>query len=395
MSHINTISADPVNVPKNIIMLHSSSDVYGASKITLITAQTLKASGINVHVVLSEEGPLSVALHNAGITVSILRLGIIRKKYLSVKGLINRFTVLLKARRALTKIVKQHNIDLIYSNTAVVLVGALVARQCRINHVWHLHEIIKNSSLIKKILGTIINRYSDRVVVVSGEVKKSWAQYIALDKIVTVHNGLDYSEYLGKSKGIRQELNIADDELLVGMIGRVNSWKGQPYFLEIAGLLHREFSKIRFLIVGDAFPGDEHLQDKLTESIKTMNLDSVVTYLGFRKDVPEILQSLDLFVLPSILPDPLPTVILEAMASGKPVVATAHGGALEMVEDQRTGVLIPWDNAAQAVKLIKPVLVDADLRKTMGDKGRQRALNNFSKESYHKGLLTVFSSLSA
>jgi len=377
------------NQHPNILMLHSSSDVYGASKIFLITASLLKKNGYNVTAVLSDDGPLIQQLTASGIEVIVLKLGILRRKYFNISGLFNRYSAFKTAKKRLIEIINQKKIDTVYSNTAGVLVGAFAAKKCKVKHIWHIHEIIEKPALFSLIIGKVINRYSDKVLVVSDEVKKHWSKHIERKKILTIHNGLDYSEYAIDQSSIRQELNIQPQHILIGMVGRVNAWKGQKYFLELATQLTKQFNNIKFVMAGDAYPGYEYLQDELKEIIIKRGLQNTVLDLGFRKDIPNILKGLDIFILPSILPDPLPTVVLEAMASNKPVVATAHGGALEMVDNMNTGILIPWNDAETAVKSFSQLISDGQLRKKMGDNGHKRVNQFFSKEQYEKCIINA------
>ena len=128
--------------------------------------------------------------------------------------------------------------------------------------------------------------------------------------------------------------------------------------------------------------------DQLKEAYQ---LQEVVTDLGYRTDIPDILQALDVFILPSIAPDPFPTVLLEAMASGKPVVASAHGGATEMIEPNQSGVLIPWNDAATAANMMMPLLNEASTRTAMGRGARNRVIKTFSKEAFRIALLKTLS----
>jgi glycosyltransferase involved in cell wall biosynthesis len=116
--------------------------------------------------------------------------------------------------------------------------------------------------------------------------------------------------------------------------------------------------------------------------------EDVVKQLGFRNDIPSIMQSIDLFLLPSQLPDPFPTVILEAMASGKPVIATQMGGALEMIEPGITGDFIPPNNAEEAANKIANWLNKEKLN-TAGRAARQRVLEKFSKEAWENKLIKI------
>jgi glycosyltransferase involved in cell wall biosynthesis len=99
---------------------------------------------------------------------------------------------------------------------------------------------------------------------------------------------------------------------------------------------------------------------------------------------------MDIFILPSILPDPFPTVILEAMAAEKPVVATAHGGALEMIASGKTGFHIPHNSAKEAAGVLEKLISDKGLIKRMGKEARKRVLKKFSLSAYDKKILDIF-----
>ncbi|WP_194973548.1 glycosyltransferase family 4 protein [Aquiflexum lacus] len=374
----------------SILMLHGSSDLYGASKIFLKSVTALKAAGHEVYIVLSEDGPLIKGLEGSGAVVFLHKLGILRRKYFNPSGLINRAKTIRKANVFLENLIKEKKITHVYSNTAAVLVGALAAKNTGTKHIWHLHEILVSPKWFVLLMGKMINRYADQVVVVSQAVWDSWKVWIDASKMVLLYNGIDYDPYLQDSPNILHEIPSGEDKVIIGMIGRVSHWKGQLYFLDIAQNLLEKHQNIHFLIVGDAYPGTDHFVTEMLAKIKTLALEKEVTYLGYREDIPEILRSLDIFVLPSILPDPLPTVILEAMASAKPVVATAHGGACEMLLDEETGFLMNWDNAAKAATLIEKLILDKSRRLEMGIKGKKRVLEKFSPEAYQSNFVRIF-----
>jgi glycosyltransferase involved in cell wall biosynthesis len=184
---------------------------------------------------------------------------------------------------------------------------------------------------------------------------------------------------------------VNENGLLIGMIGRVQKWKGQHYFLEIIEHYlqqHPEDQSTQFIIAGDPYPGYEALAIELVLDIKRKNLFDRVFYLGYRADVPQVLASLDLLVLPSTSPDPLPTVVLEAMAASKPVLATEQGGVLEMIIENETGRFMPIDNAQQASLILADVLSNTITLKEMGKAGRRRVEKEFSPaafaENWHK-----------
>jgi len=370
-----------------ILMLHGTSDLYGSGRILLTAAEALVERGHSVLLLLSEEGPLSVEMRKAGIEVRILRLGILRKKYFSVKGLLNRVIVLSKAYRSIQTIIKKEQYNLIYSNTTTVLVGAVVARLNGIKHIWHVHEMIVKPRFMYAFNGFFLQHFGQRIIAVSNPVKNHWLPYVDAAAITVIHNGIETAAFEHTPGKLRQELGLAKDTILIGMIGRVNIFKGQEYFLEIASLLKDKYTQVHFILVGDAYRGYEYLYDKITGIITAKNLHKVVTDLRYREDIPNIMNSLDLLVLPSQFPDSFPTVILEAMAAGIPVVATAQGGALEMIADNETGYLIPLKDAqAAAVKLGK-LIEDSSLRKDFGTNGKLRLQQWYHLDAFRQKII--------
>jgi glycosyltransferase involved in cell wall biosynthesis len=367
-----------------ILLLHSSSDVYGASKIFLGTVQLLKKRNHDVWVVLSEDGPLVKKLASAGATVLMVRLGILRRKYFNPRGIINRIATLLRAQKQLQELIRKESIELVYSNTTGVLAGAFAARNCGVRHIWHVHEIIENPFWLKQLLGHLMNRYAVGIIAVSEAVKQSWESVLPAERITVIQNGIDYSPYLEHEHTLTKELQLPTAAIVIGMVGRVHYWKGQSYFLKLAGQLHQKHPSLHFLLAGDAYPGYEYLYQEMQTQIETLQLSDVVHNLGFREDIPAVMQTIDLLLLPSQQPDPFPTVILEAMASAKPVIATQFGGAVEMIDAGITGDLMPADQVDTAVSVIESWL-DKNRLQAAGEAGRKRVLEKFSLEAWeHK-----------
>jgi len=371
-----------------ILFLHSSSDAYGSGKILYYIVRFLHNAGHECYVILPENGPLSDELKYLGAEVTIEELGILRRKYYTVKGIFNRIVSLFRAVVKIRRYIAGNGIEIVYSNTTAVMAGAIASRLTRKKHIWHVHEIIAKPRLLAVFLAFMLKYFSDKVVVVSQAVYDHWNYICPMqDKLTLIYNGLDAAEFHNvRTTKIRTELGLPTDTPLIGMVGRVHYWKGQDYFLKIANIIHNYSKDVRFIMVGDPFPGYEYLLDIHIRLKKEYDLENACFDLGYRTDVMQIMASLDIFVLPSTLPDPLPTVVLEAMFSGKPVVATAHGGATEMVVDGQTGILIPWDNAEMAFAKMKPLIDSSLLCHKMGEQGRVRSEQNYSLKTFEESI---------
>ena len=412
-----------------ILLLHSSSDIYGASKIFLQTVQLLKKSCHYTIVALSNEGPLSLELEKAGVEVHIINLAILRRKYFNVAGVFNRYKKWGVAVQALSELIDQHQIDTVYSNTAAVIVGGYIAKKKKLQHIWHLHEIIERPLFLHKFLASRLRKWADKIIVVSKAVEADWKDPITGPKMFQVYNGLpliatsnilpnlvaseisNYHQIKG-NPNLRTQLNIPSDAIVIGMAARIHFWKGQNYFIDIAHALllrAKQLSKnsatapLYFIIAGDPFPGYEHLQTEMENAIKAYQLSDRIFYVGLVKEMDLFYRAINVLVLPSQQPDPLPTVVLEAMQYGLPVVATAQGGALEMVIGEvsaaesllnnnihaATGVFIPLTDVQVAADKIESILNTHKLQ-DLGAAGKIRVENYFSAASFEKNILSVF-----
>jgi glycosyltransferase involved in cell wall biosynthesis len=344
-----------------------------------------------------------------GVEVQIVNLGIIRRQYFNLSGIINRFQKWRNAVRVLKTIIQSHQIDTIYSNTAAVFIGGYVARRNGLKHIWHIHEIIEKPAFLHRFLAWRFRATADQLIVVSKAVENHWQDALPANKITQIYNGIEPIQ-VSSAPDFKSALNIPADALLIGMAARIHYWKGQSYFVEIAGALLSKIDSLSnpssqqnddstnqqeliqpfyFLIAGDPFPGYEYLLDELKAQLKDPIFEGRIFYVGLVKEMDVFYRSIDLFILPSQQPDPLPTVILEAMQYGLPVAATAQGGALEMVKENETGILIPLDNAAVAAEKINAIL-PASTRHQMGAAGKERVATYFSQAAFEKNMKAVF-----
>lgn len=376
-----------------VLVLHSSTDLYGASRSLIRSVIGLRREGFKPIVILSSEGSLADAIRNEDVEVLIIRLGVVRRKYFNFSGLINRLRFMKKASDELKRLAILHHVKVIYTNTTAVWVGAWVAKRLGIKHIWHVREIIEHPSWFKKFIQILLQKTGDLVLCVSNATANNYSPIVAEKKLKVVYNGIDYKPFLEAKYNLKKEIGIDQNTVLIGMIARVHFWKGQPYFLDVARELASKYDNIHFVMVGDAFEGYEYLYDEINHKTKENGLEGKVSDLGYRTDIPNIMSGLDIFMLPSILPDPLPTTVLEAMAAGKPVIATNHGGAKEMVLERETGYLVPWDNAPKAAKAFEQLIEDEKLRITLGNAGQLRVIKDFSIEAYIKNMGEIFQSI--
>lgn len=282
------------------------------------------------------------------------------------------------------QIVHSQNIKLVHANSLKsAIISGLSARLASVPLVWHVRDFLP-VGFFRQLLIRLAYLLATQVIVNSkavGKIFKSGRKNSSV-KVKVIYNCIDpdlYNPNVDRN-GLRQELNIGIDIALIGFIGRIHPEKGLEYLIVAAKEVIEVVPEVRFLIVGDTALGKEEYQKRMRGLSVELGLADKILFLGYRKEVVEIIAALDILVLPS-LREPFGLVSLEAMAMKKPVVATNTGGSPEVVIDGKTGLLVsPRDSCALSSAIIK-LLKDKELERRMGATGRKRVINFFSPES--------------
>jgi len=377
-----------ISPKKNILLLHSSNDLYGASKIFLQLIDLLTKNGFDVHIIIPEKGMLDDFLIKKDIKIEYFELGVLRKKYLNPLGLINRLVTNIKAIAFLSKYIKDHSIDLVYTNTSTILSGGIAAKKNGVPSLFHIHEVPTGNKLYEFFSGKIINWYSSKVLTVSNSVKKHWLKYIDDKKIERKNNGIIFS----KTDSL-VELERDQDDFVITSVARIIPYKGHKYLIDIADELIKKSTKFKFLIVGDTLSSYVSYEKSIKQKVKDLGLEHQIKFLGFREDVSSILKQSDLFIHPAIAPDPLPTVLFEALYNDLPSVATNLGGAIEILDNGNNGLLIPYNDSKKAANLINEYCSNTKLQKKHLENSKKNFKINFSSESFNKNILKEVNNL--
>ena len=372
---------------KKILILHSSNDLYGASKIFIQTCDLLHNANYEIHVMLPSKGPLD-ELIDKNILINYHNLGVLRKKYLNPLGLFNRFIINIKAISFLSDYVKKNKINLVYTNTSTIISAAVAAKKNKIPSLFHVHEIPISNKIYEIFIGKIINRYSSKVLTVSNSVKKHWLKYIEVKKIERIYNGIIFS----KTDSL-VELERDQDDFVITSVARIIPYKGHKYLIDIADELIKKSTKFKFLIVGDTLSSYVSYEKSIKQKVKDLGLEHQIKFLGFREDVSSILKQSDLFIHPAIAPDPLPTVLFEALYNDLPSVATNLGGAIEILDNGNNGLLIPYNDSKKAANLINEYCSNTKLQKKHLENSKKNFKINFNSESFNKNILKEVNNL--
>ncbi len=380
----------PLTSPTPILFAHSSNELYGSDIVLLELVRRLDAARYRPLVVtptdITYEGLLGQALTEAGIRHQELDIPVLRRRYFSAAGSAAFLHRLRTGTRQLEQCIEEKNIALVHSNTSAVWGGALATRRCKTPHLWHVHEIVKKPTVVKKLMIWMIARYSDHVVAISHAVARHLlAEQPRLEpRLSVIYDAVDTERFRPDidAQTLRSEWRTVANEILVGVVGRISGWKGQNLFLQAFALALPRAPELRAVIVGDAPPGEDWRIEALKTQAEELGIENNVIWAGYRNDAPQVMAALDILALPSILPEPFGMVVLEAMATGKPVVATAQGGPLETIIEGETGYLVSATDPSDMANALQTLAQNTHLRLQLGKQARQHVAQNFTFDQH-------------
>ncbi len=258
--------------------------------------------------------------------------------------------------------------------------------------IYDLHGQNKKYNRLRKVMSYVIHRY----IAVSKDLE-NWlltTVNIPREKVEQLYNGVDLTRFIQLDDSVKTDVlppELAKDYLIIGTVGRIAAVKDQLTLLKAFDLLVKSGSdisdKLRLVIVGDG-----PLFAALKEQVHDLGLDEKVWLAGDRKDIPALLRSMDIFVLPS-LGEGISNTVLEAMATGLPVIATRVGGNPELVDDQNTGVLVPVGNSEELARVLLDIANDKDKLSAMGAAGLAKVQKQFHWDITVANYLAVYDEL--
>ncbi len=375
---------------KSILFIHQSAELYGSDKTILMFISSLDKLKYNPVVVLPFDGPLTREFEKNQIKVVIAPVLKLYRKMFTPNNLYKFAKEYREGLQFLDELHKEHKFELVYSHTLAALIGILFARKRGIKHLWHVQEILEKpkfiNSAFKKLLALKAN---DIAVYDSKATMNFWVS--GSPKLAAksdfVWNGLDVDAKPNFNENDRHTVRshyfgVDQNQMVIGLIGRINSWKGQPLLLEAFSKIADDYPNARLVFIGSAPPNQDFFVEDLKQSIKELKLDEQVRIIPFQQNIWQFWDAIDIAVVPSTEPEPFGMVAIEAMLSKKPVIAANHGGLTEIVLPGETGLLFDPRNPKALADSLKELLDDPEKRSLYGEMGFQRAKEHFSLKSH-------------
>lgn len=371
--------------------------VSGPNHSLMRLLQVLDRSRYRPVVYFPDEGRAVSAFTAAGERCRIVPMvGLERKLKLVPKYIRDSFRVTRQVRRALIA----DGASLVHINTSMTPYAGIAARALRLPVVWHVRECVRPNVMNDLYVRGMV-RLADRLVAVSGAVLSHLDTRVpgAAAKVEVIHNGIDldrFSRQIAAGTSCRA-LGLPETGTLIVVPAFLLPHKGHEVMLEATSLLVRmglrDFS---VLLAGDEPPEESGWFTRQLLELRTrLEVERHVIFLGLRADLPAVLGASDIVCLPPTYEDPFPNGVLEAMAAAKPVVATRVGGIPEMVEEGRTGLLVPCGQPRELADALATLMADPARAREMGEQGRQRLAERFTARLHGDRVQALYGRLCA
>jgi glycosyltransferase involved in cell wall biosynthesis len=365
-----------MTAPRRILFVDHTATLAGGEIALLHLLRHLDAKRFTPIVALLSDGPLTGELYGSGIETHVLPTGraLIDARKDSLRG--NSLMKVAAAGSAVARLaalMDQLNIHLVHANSLKAdLLAGLAARLMRRPVIWHVRDRIESDYLsasatrLFRALAKILPTH----VVANSHATLTTVHLMHAASGSVIYSGLDLEPYL------QIPARLPTESPRIGIVGRIAPWKGQHVFLQAAALVRQKFPNARFQIVGGPLFSETQYETELHQLAQSLGLDAEFT--GQRSDVPQLLAGMDVVVHASVTPEPFGQVAVLALASGRPLVATAGGGILEIVQDGQSGLLVPMNDAPAMAAAIGRLLAEPQLAEKLSNQGRQRAAEMFS-----------------
>jgi len=378
----------------NILFVSPARNIGGGERVLIQMAQYLRGSQFDPLVVVPHEGELKDELVSRGVKVIVTPVEwLIHPRSVHARWHLRAFFEGLPKRvEGIARIIREENVALVHSNLGLAIDGAVAATLTGRPHIWHHHSTFRRDPTFRTwvpyaLMSHIYFALSDALLCCSTSVAKELFPRHLRRKVMVFYNGVDVAHLTPDppQRDLRVELGLSPATPLVGLLGTFVQIKGQLDFVEAAARVRRVIPGAHFVCAG--YPGS-NLKTVL-QRIDDLHASDYIHYLGYRRDSADIMRSLDVYVLASWL-EGMGLVILEAMACGKPVVATRCGGPTESVLDNVTGILVDVHNIDPLAGAIINLLSRPDRGASLGARGRERVTALFDQRQCLANLPKIY-----
>lgn len=354
----------------------------------------LNEHGVRVFHVSRWRMPKEHALQRANAYHQVRRVGALREGMHLGRQVLRTAAEELPAALALARIIRAERADVVHLGNGIRanFDGLLACWMTRTPIVCHVKGFEKYSARERWAAKRI-----DAVVCMTEAVRDHCVRSgVVGRRMEVIYDALEASHFRPKSDRaeMRAGLGLSADAVAFGIIGGIQEWKGQEVAVRAFALAREGNPHLRLFVVGGAHRAGQEYARRVEEDVRSLGIEKDVTFTGFRSDIPDVMNALDVVVHASVRPEPFGRVILEGMLLGKPVIAAAAGGVPELIDEGRTGFLVPPGDAAALAVAMRRVAADADLRRSVGERACSEATDRFSLRRHVDLMSSLYDSIS-
>jgi glycosyltransferase involved in cell wall biosynthesis len=299
--------------------------------------------------------------------------------------------------------IRANKIDIVHTNSLKAdVIGGAAARLARRPVIWHVRDRIEVDYLPRRVVRAfrLLSHVVPNYVIANSAATLRTLRLGMYAHGTSIPSGIPIrgrTAVVPDGTGLTAlpENMSSRSQCHVGLVGRISPWKGQHIFIRAAALVNQRFPEARFFIIGAALFGEARYDQEVRRLPRQLGIQHRVEFSGFRNDIEAAIAELDLLVHASTIGEPFGQVIIEGMAAGKPVVATNGGGVPEIVENGRTGILVPMADVNAMAEAICQILSDRAGAQAMGMRARQRVADCFTIEKTARRVEAVYAHLLA
>lgn len=346
---------------------------------TLTSIQQLLKREIKVELVCAADSRIHIEANNLGIMLHPVK----------ASGYFHPFTVI-----RLALLIRQNNYSLVHTQASKdlwLIVPALKLANQKIP--LFLTKQVGSFIVKKDFLHKFLYRRIRKIFAISTVIKNNVVETTPVkpDKVIIIPNGIDIQKFNPEkidAHKVKNEFNINKDEIVIGMLARFTPGKGHEEFLFAAKELNKEYSNLRFLVVGEPSRGESDYADKIKKLTDEYELKNLI-FTGYRSDTPEVLSAMDIFAFPSHS-EAFGIALVEAMAMKRPSVCSKADGVLDIAVEGETSYLFENKNAGDLKARLKLLIDSKETRIRFGEIARERVLKNFDIEKITERVLQIY-----
>jgi len=373
----DAIKVNSVRRPLNVLVVNPFDEaISGNDEVLVRVMEKMDRDRFKFVVVQPGDNPYAERYRSMGAEVVFMRMSII-KRSLKTAYLARYAADFLPTVYRFGRLCRKYKIDIVHTNTTQILGAGPAARLLRLPSIYHVHSVsIIKPEWVVRLLSLWFRATADMMIANSPVTAAIFTDRgFPEKKMKVVWNPVDVDAFSSEfaSEDFRYEIGVEHDTPLVGIVGRVARIKCIEHFLRACALLADRFESALFPVVGGANTEEDKMYLKeLEELTRSLGLEGRVVFTGRRTDISNIMRSLTVLGH-SCLYEGFGLVIAEAMAAGVPVVAAATGAAPEIIDDDRTGYLVPFGDHSKMAEAIALLLDNPEKSKKMGEAGREKA----------------------